>query len=183
MAKIEELFSELDAGEESLRRARRHLGVYRQSLLKQAFECKLTAPWRAQNPDLLESPDQLLGSSAVDNPDSIEDHDCAAWITIQFGELCEYITSVSRGWANYYSDSGSLFIRAQNLNKDRLDLGDIAYVSLPEKVEGKRTQTKVGDILVTITGANVTKAGYLDHDLGEAYVSQHALFAESLTRS
>jgi type I restriction enzyme S subunit len=43
VAKIEELFSELDAGEESLRRARRQLGVYRQSLLKQAFEGKLTA--------------------------------------------------------------------------------------------------------------------------------------------
>jgi type I restriction enzyme S subunit len=60
VSKIEELFSELDAGEESLRRARRQLGVYRQSLLKQAFEGKLTAPWRQQNPHLLESPDQLL---------------------------------------------------------------------------------------------------------------------------
>jgi type I restriction enzyme S subunit len=55
VSKIEELFSELDAGEESLRRARRQLGVYRQSLLKQAFEGKLTAPWRKQNPHLLES--------------------------------------------------------------------------------------------------------------------------------
>jgi type I restriction enzyme, S subunit len=60
VAKIEELFSELDAGEESLRRARRQLGIYRQSLLKQAFEGKLTAPWRKQNPRLLESPEQLL---------------------------------------------------------------------------------------------------------------------------
>ena len=60
VAKIEELFSELDAGEESLRQARRQLGVYRQSLLKQAFEGRLTAPWRAQNPGLLESPEQLL---------------------------------------------------------------------------------------------------------------------------
>ncbi len=60
VSKIEELFSELDAGEGSLRRARRQLGVYHQSLLKQAFEAKLTAPWRKQNPHLLESPDQLL---------------------------------------------------------------------------------------------------------------------------
>ena len=60
VAKIEELFSELDAGEESLRQARRQLGVYRQSLLKQAFEGKLTQSWRTQNPDLLESPDHLL---------------------------------------------------------------------------------------------------------------------------
>ncbi len=60
VAKIEELFSELEAGEESLRVARRQLGVYRQSLLKQAFEGKLTAKWRTQNPAKLESPDQLL---------------------------------------------------------------------------------------------------------------------------
>jgi type I restriction enzyme S subunit len=52
VAKIEELFSELDAGEESLRRARRQLGVYRQSLLKQAFEGKLTAKWREGHPEL-----------------------------------------------------------------------------------------------------------------------------------
>ena len=60
VSRIEELFSELDAGEAALKKARHQLGVYRQSLLKQAFEGKLTAPWRAQHPDLLESPDQLL---------------------------------------------------------------------------------------------------------------------------
>lgn len=51
VAKIEELFSELDAGEESLRSARQKLGVYRQSLLKQAFEGKLTEKWRERNPE------------------------------------------------------------------------------------------------------------------------------------
>lgn len=50
VAKIEELFSELEAGEESLRLARRQLATYRQSLLKQAFEGKLTTQWRARNP-------------------------------------------------------------------------------------------------------------------------------------
>ncbi|MDB6136480.1 MAG: restriction endonuclease [Verrucomicrobiales bacterium] len=60
VAKIEELFSELDAGEESLRKARRQLGVYRQSLLRQAFEGKLTVIWREQNPDLLQTAKQVL---------------------------------------------------------------------------------------------------------------------------
>lgn len=60
VAKIEGLFSELDAGEESLRRARRQLGAYRQALLKQAFEGKLTEQWREQHPELLEDPEQLL---------------------------------------------------------------------------------------------------------------------------
>ena len=43
VAKIEELFSELDKGVESLKTARAKLNVYRQSVLKHAFEGKLTA--------------------------------------------------------------------------------------------------------------------------------------------
>ncbi len=55
VAKIEELFSELDQGVASLRTAREQLKVYRQSLLKNAFEGKLTAAWRAAHRDQLES--------------------------------------------------------------------------------------------------------------------------------
>ncbi len=60
VARIEELFSELDASVESLTRARALLGLYRQSLLKAAFQGKLTADWRAANPDKLEPPETLL---------------------------------------------------------------------------------------------------------------------------
>ncbi len=60
VAKIEELFSELEAGEESLRVARRQLGVYRQSLLQQAFAGELSAQWRTKHRNKLESPAQLL---------------------------------------------------------------------------------------------------------------------------
>ena len=60
VAKIEELFSELDKGVESLKTALAQLKVYRQALLKHAFEGKLTAQWREENKDKLEKPDQLL---------------------------------------------------------------------------------------------------------------------------
>jgi len=60
VAKIEELFSELDQGIENLKTSRAQLKVYRQALLKHAFEGKLTAQWRADNPDKLESADALL---------------------------------------------------------------------------------------------------------------------------
>ncbi|MDP1559017.1 MAG: restriction endonuclease subunit S [Nitrosomonas sp.] len=46
VAKIEELFSELDKGIENLKTARAQLKVYRQALLKHGFEGKLTAQWR-----------------------------------------------------------------------------------------------------------------------------------------
>lgn len=60
VAKIEELFSELDNGIASLKTAREQLKVYRQAVLKHAFEGKLTAKWREENADKLESPEQLL---------------------------------------------------------------------------------------------------------------------------
>lgn len=60
VAKIEELFSELDKGIESLQTAREQLKVYRQAVLKHAFEGKLTEQWRKDNADKLESPEQLL---------------------------------------------------------------------------------------------------------------------------
>lgn len=60
VAKIEELFSELDNGIAALKTAREQLNVYRQAVLKHAFEGKLTAKWREKNADKLESPEQLL---------------------------------------------------------------------------------------------------------------------------
>ncbi len=49
VAKIEELFSELDNGIAALKNAREQLKVYRQAVLKHAFEGKLTAKWREEN--------------------------------------------------------------------------------------------------------------------------------------
>ena len=60
VAKIEELFSELDKGVESLKTTRAKLNVYRQTVLKHAFEGKLTVRWREENKDKLETPEQLL---------------------------------------------------------------------------------------------------------------------------
>ena len=62
VAKIEELFSEIDKGVESLKTAKAQLQVYRQALLKHAFEGKLTAQWRADNPDKVVPAAELLRS-------------------------------------------------------------------------------------------------------------------------
>ncbi len=60
VTKIEELFSELDSGITSLKTAQEKLKVYRQAVLKHAFEGKLTAQWRKENKNKLETPEQLL---------------------------------------------------------------------------------------------------------------------------
>lgn len=60
VAKIEALFSELDIGIEALKTAREQLKIYRQAVLKHAFEGKLTVRWREENNDKLETHEQLL---------------------------------------------------------------------------------------------------------------------------
>jgi type I restriction enzyme S subunit len=50
--KIDELFSDLDAGVRALERVKRNLERYRASVLKAAVEGRLTAEWRKAHPDV-----------------------------------------------------------------------------------------------------------------------------------
>ena len=59
VAKIEELFSELDNGIAQLRQVQTQLKSYRQSVLKHAFEGKLTEVWQQQH-DQLPNAQELL---------------------------------------------------------------------------------------------------------------------------
>lgn len=95
------------------------------------------------------------------------------WCWATLGQISTLITSGSRGWADYYSQEGPLFVRSQDIRTDRLLLADVAHVTPPRSSEGVRTRLACGDLLVTITGANVAKAAFVADEIGEAYVSQH----------
>ncbi len=60
VAKIEELFSELDNGVAMLKTAREQLGTYRQAVLKAALSGKLTAEWREERGANIETSEQSL---------------------------------------------------------------------------------------------------------------------------
>lgn len=97
----------------------------------------------------------------------------AGWVWATLDQLSTLITSGSRGWSEHYAETGSVFIRAQNIKHDVLDLNDIAFVNLTDVTEGTRTRVAIDDLLITITGANVTKAARVTGALSDAYVSQH----------
>ena len=86
------------------------------------------------------------------------------------------VTSGSRDWAQYYSETGDKFIRMTNLVREgiNLDLSDLRFVSLPvdSSSEGKRTSLIFGDILVSIT-AELGKLGWVPNNFGTAYINQH----------
>ncbi len=52
VSKIESLFSSLDSGIADLKKAQAQLKIYRQAVLKKAFEGELTKEWRAKQKDL-----------------------------------------------------------------------------------------------------------------------------------
>ncbi|WP_447829508.1 restriction endonuclease subunit S [Aeromonas salmonicida] len=95
------------------------------------------------------------------------------WAWVRLGTLCGLITSGSRGWNQYYSDVGAIFIRSQDIKFDSLVFDDKAYVNLPNGTEGTRTRVEFGDMLMTITGANVAKVAIVSECFDDAYVSQH----------
>jgi len=97
-----------------------------------------------------------------------------AWATKKIQDLASYITSGSRGWAEYYSDKGAIFIRIGNLTRENINFrfNDIVYVNPPEGGEGKRTLVQVGDVLISIT-ADLGIVGVVNESIGEAYVNQH----------
>ncbi len=89
-------------------------------------------------------------------------------------ELSRVVTSGSRGWAKYYANEGARFIRITDLTRDRIVLKDdnIQFVKLPEKVEGRRSRLKDGDVLVSIT-ADLGSIALVPQNIGEIYINQH----------
>ena len=96
------------------------------------------------------------------------------WAWSRIGPLCEYITSGSRGWAQYYSETGSLFLRMSNLSRDSFDLrlDSLQRVTLPDNTEGVRTRVAENDLLFSIT-AEVGMLGLIPANFEEAYINQH----------
>ncbi|MBI5424201.1 MAG: restriction endonuclease subunit S [Opitutae bacterium] len=150
VAKIEELFSELEAGEESLRVARRQLGVYRQSLLKQAFEGKLTAQWRTQNPAQLAPP----ATNSADGPTAGLP---PGWMRCRFGDVAR----IRNGYAfksEWFKDrrenpSEVPIIRQSQLQGDTVDITHAVYVDAAYLRQHSGFTLVKGDILIGMSGS------------------------------
>lgn len=94
--KIEELFSELDKSVETLHTIKQQLAVYRQAVLKEAFEGKLTSLWRKMH--LGESPqtdfESIKRSNEVFKDTSGDENEIhlelpPSWIKVRFGDVFE----------------------------------------------------------------------------------------------
>lgn len=96
VTRIEELFSELDKSVETLQTIKQQLTVYRQAVLKEAFEGKLTSLWRKMH--LGESPqtdfESIKRSNEVFKDTSGDENEIhlelpPSWIKVRFGDVFE----------------------------------------------------------------------------------------------
>jgi len=193
VAETEKQFSRLDEAVANLKRVKANLKRYKAAVLKAAVEGKLTEEWRKQHPDV-EPADKLLerilaerrekwqGRGKYKEPAAPDTTDLPelpeGWVWVKSDQLLSFVTSGSRGWAKFYSEIGSAFLRMGNLDHDTidLDLSDIQRVTLPEGSEGIRTRVEAGDILVSIT-ADVGMVGLVPDGFEEAYINQHVSLA------
>lgn len=183
--KQKELFAEFEKQTE-------YAKLLRQNILQEAIEGKLTADWRKQhsvqkgNPNydaeaLFEKiqAEKLETKSAPKTvapiaKDEIPFEIPTNWKWVRLGEIVENITSGSREWAKYYSDTGAIFLRMGNLSREsyELRLDNVQHVRVPESSEGKRTRLLPFDLLFSIT-AEIGNLGLIPKDFPEAYINQH----------
>lgn len=96
------------------------------------------------------------------------------WEVKSLAEEIIFMTSGSRGWAEYYSDHGSKFIRIQNVKNGQLHFNDIQYVKAPDNKEAARTKVQENDLLISIT-ADLGRTAVVDKQIADegAHINQH----------
>jgi type I restriction enzyme, S subunit len=127
-SKIEELFSELDKGVENLKMAQKQLKVYRQSLLKWAFEGKLT--------------NKIIKDGELPK----------GWKWVKLGSIATKVTDGEHITPRRTSE-GFLLLSARNIQNGYLALENVDYVPEDEYLRIiKRCNPEPGDILISCSG-------------------------------
>lgn len=76
------------------------------------------------------------------------------WEIKKLGELSSWICNgnTPKGGSDVYVDTGFLFLRSQNVWKNRIELDDVAYIDDATHKSLKKSSLKHNDLLITKTG-------------------------------
>ncbi len=132
--KIEELFSELDKGVENLKTIQQQLKVYRQAVLKWAFEGRLTEEWRK--------------NKCVDNIISL--------VTIE--STCIITGGITKNSKRKEMPINLPYLRVANVYSNKFKLDEIDNIGVTEK-EKERTLLKYGDLLFVEGNGSIDQIG------------------------
>ncbi len=116
--------------------------------------------------DLVKSRFVEMFGDPITNPRGLPIH--------QLGNHIIFLTSGSRGWSQYFTDTGEYFITIKNVKGCRISLENVQHVMPPQNAEAARTRVEEGDLLISIT-ADLGRTGVVSNEIAAhgAYINQH----------
>ena len=135
VAKIEELFSDLDKGIVDLKKAQDQLKVYRQAVLKKAFEGGYT-----------------IGSTDSENYtiNGIKSSIPKSWSVCALGDLVKLQGGFAFKSAEY-QQSGIPIVKIKNVHYQDIDWSEKTFIDETRKEEFKNYSLNEGDVLIAMT--------------------------------
>ncbi len=166
--KIEELFTNLDAGVESLKKVQAQVKRYRQAVLKHAFEGKLTAAWREENelrlevaPELLERINEYKNNKNAKEYEQETTHNKSipttlpsSWVWVKFDNVVESFKRGPFGSSikkEMFVSSGYKVYEQKNAIYKTFKLGNY-YISKDKFKELKAFEVKPLDYITSCSG-------------------------------
>lgn len=185
VAKIEELFSKLDAGVNELKQAKNQLKRYRQSVLKSAVEGRLTADWRKEhNP---EPADKLLEriqaermeklGSKYKAPEPVDTTDLPelpeGWVWSRIGDLSN---KIHYGYTASSSNEpiGPKMLRITDIQNRMVNWDTVPYCEINQNDISKYNLIE-GDLVFARTGATVGKSFLIKDDVPESVFASYLI--------
>ena len=161
VTKIEELLTKLDAGINELHKAQSQLKRYRQSVLKAAFEGKLTEAWRAEHQDEIEPADPI----ADDLP--------GGWVWGTVGKIAQ---KIHYGYTESATNDpiGPKFLRITDIQNNSVNWDSVPYCQIDE-VKQQQYLLKENDLVFARTGATVGKSFLIQGSIPDAVFASYLI--------
>jgi len=185
--KIEELFTKLDAGVDALKKIKIQLKRYRQAVLKNAFEGKLTQQWREAHKEELEPASVLLEKikeqrkkeskgkfielppiATSELPELPE-----GWVWTRLGEIS---IKIHYGYTARAKENnvGPKLLRITDIQNNSVNWNSVPYCKI-DNFEREKYLLNEGDLVFARTGATVGKSYLLKGDVPEAVFASYLI--------
>jgi type I restriction enzyme S subunit len=186
VAKVEELFTKLDAGIKSLETVKVQLKRYRQSVLNSAFDGKLTEEWRRTHRDELEPASKLLEHIKEERTSTTGKHKehppldtsnlpelTEGWIWTRVGDIAK---TIHYGFTASSTEKcvGPKMLRITDIQDNFVIWEAVPYCRI-ESPEKERYLLNDGDLVFARTGATVGKSYLIRGSIPEAVFASYLI--------
>ena len=195
VTKIEELFTQLDAGVASLKKVQAQLKRYREAVLKAAFEGRLTQEWRKNKntsmpvqkliEQILSERKKIIEKSGKNIKPilPINDEESSQlsklpkeWTWVRLDALSSMITDGKHGDCQDEDNSGFFFLSAKDVKNGKLHYDEARQVKKEDFLEVyNRTSLEPEDVVITNSGT-IGRVAVIEN----IPLTQHTCFQKSV---